>query len=100
MLKWQIENNDASSIQLKLRTQVEEDAEIVLDKPPINGEHFHVRVCRFKSLKGLLWKLRYNRQCRKGASKNLGKKMAKSKRGPSPKKRPANTLNKHILDVQ
>jgi hypothetical protein len=41
-LKWHIENNDASSIQLKLRTQVEVDAKTTLEKAPINGEHIHV----------------------------------------------------------
>ncbi len=40
-LKWKIENNDAS-IQLKLRTQVEIDTKIALEKAPINGEHIHV----------------------------------------------------------
>jgi LEA14-like dessication related protein len=37
-LKQHIENNDASSIQLKFRTQVE----VALEKVPINGEHIHV----------------------------------------------------------
>jgi hypothetical protein len=62
-LKQQIENNDVFSIQLKLRTQVEVDAKIALEKVPINGEHIHVQVCRFKSLKGLLSKPHYNKQC-------------------------------------
>jgi hypothetical protein len=33
-----MENNDASSIQLKLRTQIEVNAETALEKVPINGE--------------------------------------------------------------
>jgi len=41
-LKQQIENNDASSIQLKLRTQIEVNAKTVLEKASINGEHIHV----------------------------------------------------------
>jgi hypothetical protein len=41
----------------------------------------------------------YNRQYWKGAQKNLGQKMAKSKRGPSFKKWPASILSKHILDL-
>jgi hypothetical protein len=40
--KRQIKNNDVYSIQLKLRTLVEVDTEIVLEKAPINGEHIHV----------------------------------------------------------
>ncbi len=76
-LKWQIEDNDVSSIQLKLRTQVEVDAETALEEALINGERIHVHVCRFKSLKGLLPELCYNRQCQKGASKNPKQMMAK-----------------------
>jgi hypothetical protein len=53
-LKWRIKNNDVSFIQLKLRIQVEVDAKKTLEKAPINGEHIHVQVCRFKSLEGLL----------------------------------------------
>jgi hypothetical protein len=41
-LKWQIKNNDVSSIQLKLRTQVEVDAKTTLEEVLINGEHIHV----------------------------------------------------------
>jgi hypothetical protein len=41
-LKQHIENNDVFFIQLKLRTQVEVDAKIALEKAPINGEHIHV----------------------------------------------------------
>ncbi len=66
-LKQQIENNDASSIQLNLRTWVEIDAKIALEKSLINCEHIHVQVCMFKSLKGLLLKPQYSRQCQKGA---------------------------------
>jgi hypothetical protein len=40
-LKQQIKNNHAF-IQLKLRTQVEVDVKITLEKAPINGEHIHV----------------------------------------------------------
>jgi hypothetical protein len=83
-LKWQIENIDASSIQLKLRIQVEVDAKMALEKAPINGEHIHVQVCRFKSLKGLLPKRCYNKQCWKGASKNLGQGWKNG--APSPKR--------------
>jgi hypothetical protein len=46
-----------------------------------------------------LSKPRYNKECQKGASKNLKQKMEKSKGGPSPKRGPANTSSKHILDV-
>jgi len=83
----QIKNNDASSIQLKLRTNVEVDAETALEKIPINGEHIHVQLCRFKCLKWLLPKPCYNRQCWKGALKNLGQRWL------------ASTSNKHILDA-
>jgi hypothetical protein len=41
-LKWQIENNDASYIQLKLKTQVEVDAQTALEKALIDAEHIHV----------------------------------------------------------
>jgi hypothetical protein len=41
-LKWQIKNNDVSSIQLKLKTQVEVDAKTTLEEVLINGEHIHV----------------------------------------------------------
>ncbi len=85
-LKWQIENNDVFSIQLKLRTQVEVDAETTSKEALINGEHIHVHVCRFKSLKGLLPEPHYNRQCHKDASKNPRQRMAKFKRGPSLKR--------------
>jgi hypothetical protein len=51
VLKQQIENNDASSIQLKLQTQIDVDAKTTLKKTPINGKHVHVQVCNFKILK-------------------------------------------------
>ncbi len=98
-LKWQIKNNDVYSFQLKLRTRVELDAKIALEKALINGEHIHVQVCRFKSFKGLLPEPCYNKQCRKGASNFLKQSMAKSKGGPSPKRRLTSTSSKHILDV-
>jgi hypothetical protein len=79
--------------------KVEVDAKTALEKTPIDGEHIHIQVCRFKSFKGLLPKLHYNKQCKKGASKFLRQRMAKSKGGPSPKRWPASTSNKHILDV-
>jgi len=82
---------------LKLKTEVEVDTETALEKILINGEHIHVQVCKFKSLKELLPKHCYNRQCWKGASKNLGQRMSKG--GPSPKRWPASTSSKHILDV-
>jgi hypothetical protein len=85
-LKWQIKNNDVSFIHLKLRIQVEVNAKKTLKKAPINGEHIHVQVCRFKSLKRLLPKPHYNKQCQKAASKNPRQKVAKSKGGPSPKR--------------
>jgi hypothetical protein len=79
---------------LKLGTKVELDAKMTLEKVPINGEHIHVQVFRFKYFdKSLLAEPCYNRQCWKGASKNLGQRM------PSPKRWPASTSNKHILDV-
>jgi hypothetical protein len=39
VLKWHIENNDASSIQLKLWTQVDVDVETTLEKVAFNGTH-------------------------------------------------------------
>ncbi len=98
-MKWHIKNNDVSSIQLKLRTQVEVDAKIALEKIPINGEHIHVQVCRSKSFKRLFPEPHYNKQCRKDVSKNSKQRMAKSKGGPSPKRQLASTSSKHILDV-
>ncbi len=98
-LNRQIKNNDASSIQLKLRTQVEVNLKTTLEKVPINGEHIHVHVCRFKYFKRLLLEPCYNKQCQKGASKDPGQRMAKSKGGPSPKMQPTSTSSKHILDV-
>jgi hypothetical protein len=53
-LKWQIEKNDASSIELKMRTQVDVDVETTSKKTPINAKHICVQVCKFKFLKGLL----------------------------------------------
>ncbi len=41
-LKQHTKNNNASFIQLKLRTQVEVDAKTTLEKAVINGEHIHV----------------------------------------------------------
>ncbi len=98
-LKWQIQNNDTSFIQLKLGTQVEVEAETTLEEALINGEHIHVQVCRFKSLKGLLLEPHYNRQCQKGASKNPKTKDGKIKRGPLLKMQLASTSSNHILDV-
>jgi hypothetical protein len=51
-LKWHIEKNDASSIWLKTRTQANIDAKTALERAPINVEHVHVQLCRFKSMKG------------------------------------------------
>ncbi len=96
-VKWKIENNDASSIQFKLKIEVEVDTKTALEKVPINGEHIHVQVCRFKFFKWLVPKPCYNRQCWKGASKNLGQRMSKG--GPSPKRWPTSKVSKHILDV-
>jgi hypothetical protein len=53
-LKLQIEKNDASFIELKTRTQVDVDAETTSEKAPVNAEHIHVQVCKFKFLKCLL----------------------------------------------
>jgi hypothetical protein len=61
VLKWQIENNDIFSIQLKLWSQIDVDVEIALEKVPINGEHVHVQMCNFKTLKELLTRPRYYR---------------------------------------
>jgi hypothetical protein len=51
-LKWHIKKNDASFIQLKMRTQVDVDAETALEKTLVNAKHIHVEVCKIKSLKG------------------------------------------------
>ncbi len=97
-LKQQIENNDVFSIQLKLKTQVEVNVKTTLEKAPINGEHIHVHVCRFKSPKGLLSKSHYKIMSKRCIKKS-GTKDGKIKGGPSLKKQPINTSNKHILDV-
>jgi hypothetical protein len=65
VLKWQIQNNDVSSIQLKLWTQIDVDVEVTLEKVPINGNHVHIQVCNFKTLKKLSLKPFYNRNHRK-----------------------------------
>ncbi len=70
-LKRQIEKNDASSIQLKMRTQTDIDASMALDRAPVNAEHVHVQMCKFKSLKGFLPKPHYTREHRKGLSKTF-----------------------------
>jgi len=59
-----------------LGTKVEVDAKMTLEKVPINGEHIHVQACKFKFFKGLLLEPCYNKQCWKGASKNLGQRMS------------------------
>jgi hypothetical protein len=51
VLKWQIENNDAFSIQLKLRIQANVDAKITFENTLINDEHVHVQVCKFKTFR-------------------------------------------------
>ncbi len=87
MLKWQIENNDVSSIQLKLWTQVDVDAETTLEKFIINRKHVHVQVCKFKTFKELLPRPRYNRN-------------AKSNVEPLPKRQHSSTSNDvSIVDV-
>jgi hypothetical protein len=49
--------------------------------------------------KGLLLKLQYNKKCQKGASKNLGRRMPRSKGGPSTK-RPKEKLHVHEPKVE
>ncbi len=41
-LKGQIEKNDASSIQLKTRTQTDVDAEMALKRVLVNAKHAYV----------------------------------------------------------
>ncbi len=64
VLKWQIENNDAYSIQLKLWTQVDVDVETTLKKILINCNHVHVQVCKFKIFKELLPRPCYSRDAK------------------------------------
>jgi hypothetical protein len=86
VLKQQIENNDASSIQLKLWTQVDVDAKTTLEKTPINGEHVCVQVCNFKTHKELLPRPHYSKDHKKRLPKILGQKVPKSNVKPSPKR--------------
>ncbi len=53
-MKHTMESNSACSLPFKLRTQSEIDAKQDLDKgTPTSGDHVDVRMCKFKTLKGL-----------------------------------------------
>jgi hypothetical protein len=96
-----LKKNDASSIQLKMRTQADVDVEMALERNLVNAEHVHVQVCRFKSLKGLLPQPLYTREHRKGLFKTLQQKMGRFKVGPFPKKQHASTctFESFVLDM-
>jgi hypothetical protein len=79
-LKQQIEKNDASSIEVKTRTQIDVDAKIALERILVKAQHIHVQMCKFKSLKGSLPKLHYSRKYWKGLLK-----LEDAKRGHHPK---------------
>jgi hypothetical protein len=99
-LKQQIEKNDASSIELKMRTQVDVDAKTTLEKASVNVEHIHVQVCRFKFVKGLLPKPHSNREHWEGLLKSFGKRMGRCRTRPSPKKQHASTsIESSMLDM-
>jgi len=74
---------------LKLHTQVNVDVKTTLENVLINGEHVHVQVCNFKTLKELLPRPRYNKDHKKGLPKKLGQRVPKSKVEPSPKQQHA-----------
>jgi hypothetical protein len=85
---------------LKLQTRIHVDAKTTLEKIPINGEHVHVQVCNFKTLKKLLPRPHYNRDHRKGLLKIMGERVPKSNVEPSPKRQHASTSNDvSIVDV-
>jgi hypothetical protein len=67
-----------------MRIEVDVDAKITLKKALVNVEHIHV--CRFRSLKGLLPKSRYNKEHRKCLLKSFGKMMGRCMVKASPKK--------------
>jgi hypothetical protein len=61
-----MEINTTYPLPFKLRTQSEFDAKQDLDKgTPTNGDHVDVRMCKFKTLKGLFHKLVYSKDNRK-----------------------------------
>jgi len=100
-LKQHIKKNDASSIELKTRTQADVDVKISLEKAPINVEHVRVQVCKFKFLKGLLLEPHYNKEHRKGLLKFLGQRMGRCKAKPSPKKQHASpSIESFVLDMK
>ncbi len=100
VLKRQIENNDASLIQLKLRTQIDVDAKTTLEKTPINGEHVHVQVCNFKTLKELLPRPCYSKHHKKGLLNFLEQRVPKIKCGAIAQKATHKSSNDvSIMDV-
>jgi len=100
-LKQHIRKNDASSIELKTRTQADVNVKLTLEKALINVERVHVQVCKFKFLKGLLPKPHYSKEHRKGLLKSLGQKMGRCKARPSPKKQHASTsIESSMLDMK
>jgi len=65
-MKHTMENNTTCSLLFNLKTQSKIDVEQDLNKSTIiNGDHVDVWVCKFKTLKGLLPKLIYNKDNRK-----------------------------------
>jgi len=93
---------DVGAVERHRKYYMREDVvvETTLEKTPINGEHVHVQVCNFKTLKKLLPKPHYSRDHRKGLLKILGQKVPKSNVEPSPKRWHASTSNDvSIMDV-
>ncbi len=85
---------------MKLQTRIHVDVKTTLEKIPINGEHVHVQVCNFKTLKKLLPRLHYNRDRRKGLLKIMGERVPRSNVEPSPKRQHASTSDDvSIVDV-
>jgi hypothetical protein len=71
-----------------------------LEKAPINGEHVHVQICNFKTLKNLLLRPCYNKDHRKGLPNFLGQRVPKSNVEPLPKRRHVNRSDDvSIVDV-
>ncbi len=71
-----------------------------MEKAPINGEHVHVQICNFKTLKNLLPRPCYNKDHRKGLLIFLGQRVPKSSVEPSPKRRHVNRSDDvSIVDV-
>jgi cystathionine beta-lyase family protein involved in aluminum resistance len=92
-LKGQIEKNDASSIQLKTRTQIDVDTEMALKRFLVNAKHAYVQVCRFKSLKGFCHNLVTLENIEKVYQKLFDKRWEDLRWGHFPK----NNMQVHVL---